>query len=102
MVKLISANVIKIYEIQQLKCALPLVLLRVMCFFIEKSLCLSGLLRIFVIIYIVYNMDDKKYVITIGRQFGSGGRELGKLLARKLGIAYYDKELLCEAGKEAA
>jgi|GluameStandDraft_1065615.scaffolds.fasta_scaffold00058_27 cytidylate kinase len=101
MVKLISANVIKIYEIQQLKCALPLVLLRVMCFFIEKSLCLSGLLRIFVIIYIVYNMDDKKYVITIGRQFGSGGRELGKLLARKLGIAYYDKELLCEAAKKA-
>ena len=46
-------------------------------------------------------MDEKNYVITIGRQFGSGGRELGKLLANKLGIAYYDKEMLCEAAKNA-
>lgn len=45
--------------------------------------------------------QDKNYVITIGRQFGSGGRELGKLLAEKLGIGYYDKELLCEAAKHA-
>lgn len=43
----------------------------------------------------------KNFVITIGRQFGSGGRELGKLLAESLGIAYYDKELLCEAAKQA-
>ncbi len=40
-------------------------------------------------------------VITIGRQFGSGGREFGKLLSESLGIAYYDKELLCEAAKSA-
>ncbi len=33
-------------------------------------------------------------VITIGREFGSGGRELGKRLAEALGIAYYDKEVL--------
>ena len=46
-------------------------------------------------------MDEKNYVITIGRQFGSGGREIGKLVAEKLGIAYYDKELLCEAAKNA-
>lgn len=46
-------------------------------------------------------MDKKNYVITIGRQFGSGGREIGKLVAEKLGIAYYDKELLCEAAKNA-
>ncbi len=46
-------------------------------------------------------MDEKNYVITIGRQFGSGGRELGKLLADKLGIAYYDKKLLAEAAKQA-
>ncbi len=46
-------------------------------------------------------MDEKNFVITIGRQFGSGGRELGKLLASKLGIAYYDKELLWEAAKSA-
>lgn len=45
--------------------------------------------------------QGKNYVITIGRQFGSGGRELGKMLAEKLGIGYYDKELLCEAAKQA-
>ena len=43
----------------------------------------------------------EKYVITIGRQFGSGGREIGRLIAEKLGIEYYDKELLAEAAKEA-
>lgn len=36
-------------------------------------------------------------VITIGRQFGSGGRELGRKIADLLGIAYYDKELLSRA-----
>jgi len=40
-------------------------------------------------------------VITIGRQFGSGGRELGQLLAETLGIGYYDKELLHEAARHA-
>lgn len=33
-------------------------------------------------------------IITISREFGSGGRELGKRLAEKLGFAYYDKEIL--------
>jgi cytidylate kinase len=50
-------------------------------------------------------MNDKSqsrpYVITIGRTFGSGGRALGRLLADKLGIDYYDKELLVEAAKKA-
>lgn len=40
-----------------------------------------------------------KFVITIGRQFGSGGREIGKLVADRLNIAYYDKELLIEAAR---
>ena len=30
-------------------------------------------------------------VITIGRQFGSGGRYVGRMLAEKLGIPFYDK-----------
>lgn len=38
-----------------------------------------------------------KYVIVIGREFGSGGRTVGKLLATKLGIDYYDTELLDKA-----
>ncbi len=35
-------------------------------------------------------------LITISREFGSGGRELGRRLADLLGIAYYDKEILLE------
>ena len=47
-------------------------------------------------------LDNKSnYVITIGRQFGSGGRELGKMLAEKFGIEYYDKKLLLEAANRA-
>lgn len=38
-------------------------------------------------------------IITIGRQFGSGGREIGKLLAEMLDLKYYDKELILEASK---
>ena len=33
-------------------------------------------------------------IITIGREFGSGGREIGKRLAEELGFAYYDKEIV--------
>ncbi len=44
---------------------------------------------------------DHPFVITVGRQFGSGGRELGRALADELGIDYYDKELLVEAAKKA-
>lgn len=40
-------------------------------------------------------------VITIGRQFGSGGREIGKKLSEKLEIPFYDKELLTIAAKES-
>lgn len=36
----------------------------------------------------------KGTIITIGRQCGCGGREIGKKLAERLGIAFYDKELL--------
>lgn len=43
----------------------------------------------------------EKFVITIGRQFGSGGRELGKILADKLGVPFYDKELMLEAAKKS-
>ena len=42
----------------------------------------------------------KNYVITIGRQFASGGTEIGKMLAEKLGIDFYDAELLREEAKK--
>lgn len=44
-------------------------------------------------------MANKIY--TIGREFGSGGREVGEKLAAKLGIKLYDKELLQQAAKTA-
>ena len=42
-----------------------------------------------------------KTIITLGRQFGSGGRAVGKKLAEDLGIPYYDKEILQRAAKES-
>ena len=40
-------------------------------------------------------------IVTIGRQFGSGGREIGAKLAEELGIPFYDRELLTRAAKES-
>ena len=39
-------------------------------------------------------------IITISREFGSGGREIGEKLAMELGIPYYDKEIIDKAAKE--
>ena len=46
-------------------------------------------------------MDKSKVIYTIGRQFGSGGRKVGRTLAEKLGIPFYDKELLTLAAKDS-
>lgn len=43
---------------------------------------------------------SKRYVIVIGRQFGSGGHEIGVKLAEKLGIPLYDKEILAHIAEE--
>ena len=43
----------------------------------------------------------KRTIITIGREYGSGGREIGSRLAQEMGLAYYDKELLVLAAKES-
>lgn len=40
-------------------------------------------------------------VITIGRQFGSGGREIGELIAKHYNIKCYDKELLARVARES-
>ena len=42
-----------------------------------------------------------KTIITIGRSFGSGGREIGVRLAKKLDIPFYDKELLRKAAEKS-
>ena len=44
---------------------------------------------------------EKHWVICIGRLFGSGGREIGLGLAKKLGIRFYDKEILKKAAEES-
>lgn len=46
-------------------------------------------------------MLPEKYVITVGRTFGSGGRELGRIIAERLGIGFYDKQLLVKAAEKA-
>jgi len=43
----------------------------------------------------------EKTIITISREFGSGGRLIGKRLAEKLGVPYYDKELLDRIAEES-
>lgn len=42
----------------------------------------------------------KKKIITISRQFGSGGRSIGKAVAERLGYAYYDSELVAKVAKQ--
>ena len=39
-------------------------------------------------------MENRKRIVTIGRQYGSGGSEVGKKLAEKLGVHCYDKNIL--------
>jgi cytidylate kinase len=42
----------------------------------------------------------KRHIITISRQYGSGGREIGERIATQLGYAYYDRELIKRAAQE--
>ena len=56
------------------------------------------LLKIVCIIYKV--KGDGKMIITIGRQFCSGGSEIGRTLSERLGIPYYDKSLYEYAAKQ--
>ncbi len=44
--------------------------------------------------------DNKNLIITISRKHGSNGKYIGKILAQKLRIKYYDKEILSEVAKE--
>jgi hypothetical protein len=44
---------------------------------------------------------EKKFAITIARQYCSGGHQVGELVAKKLGIDFYDKELIALAAKKS-
>ena len=41
-------------------------------------------------------------IITIGREFGSGGRELARFIAETTGYAYYDREIISEIAKRTS
>ena len=42
-----------------------------------------------------------KRIITISREFGSGGRFIGEEIAKKLGIAYYDKNIISKIAEKS-
>ncbi|MEG0275127.1 MAG: cytidylate kinase family protein, partial [Longicatena sp.] len=44
---------------------------------------------------------ENKTIITISREFGSGGREIGQMIAKQLNIPFYDKELIEIAARES-
>lgn len=44
---------------------------------------------------------SRNYVIAVSRQYGSGGHEIGRKLADKLGVKFYDKELLAKIAKDS-
>ena len=46
-------------------------------------------------------MRSDDYIICVGRQLGSGGREVAKKISERLNIAYYDKEIITAAAKES-
>lgn len=46
-------------------------------------------------------MAAKRCIITIGREYGSGGREIGEKLAEKLGFSFYDRNLLNLAAEQS-
>ncbi len=45
--------------------------------------------------------ENKKFVITVGRQYGSGGAEMAKRLGERLGLHVYDKEILKMTSEES-
>ena len=43
----------------------------------------------------------KNFIISIGRQYGSGGHEIGEKLSSKLGVKFYDNALIDRVSKES-
>ncbi len=44
---------------------------------------------------------EKNIVVTIGRQYGSGGKEIGRKLAERMGVTFYDEELVTMAAENS-
>ena len=45
--------------------------------------------------------SDNHLIITIGRQYGSGGREIGQRLSKSLSLPFYDKDILRMNSRES-
>lgn len=45
-------------------------------------------------------MEKKKYIVTIARQFGSLGRPIAMRMSEKLGVEFYDRDIVEEAAKK--
>lgn len=45
-------------------------------------------------------MSKKKYIVTIARQFGSLGRPIAMRMSEKLGVEFYDRDIVEEAAKK--
>lgn len=45
-------------------------------------------------------MSEKKYIVTIARQFGSLGRPIAMRMSEKLGVEFYDRDIVEEAAKK--
>lgn len=48
----------------------------------------------------VSNLSNRKILITVSREYGSGGRYIGKMVADKLGIRFYDKDLIIKLAEK--
>lgn len=46
-------------------------------------------------------MNKNNLIISVGRQLGSGGHDVAKLLAQRFGCTFYDREILNIAAKES-
>lgn len=69
---------------------------------VEKLIILGHFLDICLLFLLLCNMNfPSKYVFTIGRAFGAGGRAVGRALAERLNIEYFDKELLAQAARRS-
>ena len=50
--------------------------------------------------FLKVRLSVMKKIITIGREYGAGGRSVGKIVAEKMGISYYDRDLIMKTAEE--
>lgn len=80
-------------------CCMRVIIFLFLCTYLVRTVYICLYQRIF----LTYKntLDMENIVVNIGRQLGSGGREIGEKLAARLGISFYDKELINLASQES-